>query len=130
MNTEKKAIETLRTYLNEQKQNEKRITINEMIYNDEVEKYEDAPGYDSMPELPSENQPGGEASGENAPIEKALPSEQRLDPEILEMFANIRHSVLLGLQKLEKKPYSTEYDLLRKLLQLIDKPIDTANKEK
>ena len=130
MDKNTKPIEELRKSLNEQKKENKRNVLLEMIYNDNYEQDEDTPGYESMPELPNENQPGGEASGENAPIDKPLPSEQSLDPEILEMFASIRHAVLLGLQKLEKKPYSTEYDILRKLLQLIDKPIDTANKEK
>ena len=122
------AIESLRKNLNESRKPEKKITLKEMIYNDEYEEYEDGPGYESVPELPHEN--AQENGQNNEPIEGELPSERTTDPEIMEILSNIRMAVINGLAKLAKKPQTVEYDVLKKILGIVDKPIDVTNKEK
>ncbi len=131
MNQNIKAIDELRNTLNESKTGEKKVTLKEMIYNDEVEQYEDGPGYESVPELPYESGTEKEASvGENKPITKTLPEENGNDPEIMEIFSNIRQAVISGLAKLANKPDTVSYDTMKKLLAIVDKPIEVANKEK
>ena len=124
-----KPIDSLRNAFKNNTKKEKRLTLNEMIYNDEYEEYEDSPGYESVPELPHENDAEETTSG-GKPIDRALPSEQNEDPELMEIFANIRHAVLVGLQKLERKPYTVEFDTLSKILQIVNKPIKPENSEK
>ena len=130
MDKDTKAIEELRKSLNESRQENKKISIMEMIYNDEVEKYEDAPGYESVPELAPEEAQEGEASGKTTPINKPLPEEKGNDPERMEIFSNIRQAVINGLAKLANKPDTISYDTMKKLLAIVDKPIEAANKEK
>ena len=133
MNKNTKAIEELRKSLNKQKKENKRNVLLEMIYNDEYEQDEDSPGYESVPELAHEGAEGEEAYGEggqtNAPIEKPLPSEQSVDPEISKIFANIRQAVINGLAKLSQKPESVEYSVMKKILQIVDKPVETQDKQ-
>lgn len=133
MDKNTKAIEELRKSLNEQKKENKRNVLLEMIYNDEYEQDEDSPGYESVPELAHEGGEDGEASGEggqtNAPIEKPLPSEQSVDPEISKIFANIRQAVINGLAKLSQKPESVEYSVMKKILQIVDKPVETQDRQ-
>lgn len=134
MNKNTKPIEELRKSLNKQKKENKRNVLLEMIYNDEYEQDEDSPGYESVPELAHEEAQEGEAYGEggqtNAPIEKPLPEEKGTDPEIMEIFSNIRQAVINGLAKLANKPDSISYDTMKKLLAIVDKPIEAANKDK
>lgn len=131
MDKNTKAIEELRKSLNESRQENKKISIMEMIYNDEVEKYEDAPGYESVPELAHEEAQEEEAYGENnKPITKTLPEENGNDSEIMEIFSNIRQAVISGLAKLANKPDTVSYDTMKKLLAIVDKPIEVANKDK
>lgn len=130
MDKNKKAIEELRKSLNEQKKENKRNVLLEMIYNDEYQQDEDSPGYESVPELPHEGGEGEEAYGENTPINKPLPEEKGNDPEIMEIFSNIRQAVINGLAKLANKPDTVSYDTMKKLLAIVDKPIEAANKDK
>lgn len=131
MDKNTKAIEELRKSLNEQKKENKRNVLLEMIYNDEYQQDEDSPGYESVPELPHEGGEDGEAYGEeNTPIDKPLPEEKGNDPEIMEIFSNIRQAVINGLAKLANKPDTISYDTMKKLLAIVDKPIEAANKEK
>lgn len=130
MDKNTKAIEELRKSLNEQKKESKRNILLEMIYNDEYEQDEDSPGYESIPELPHESGENGGAYGENTPINKPLPEEKGNDPEIMEIFSNIRQAVINGLAKLANKPDTISYDTMKKLLAIVDKPIEAANKEK
>lgn len=129
MDKNTKAIEELRKSLNKQKKENKRNVLLEMIYNDEYEQDEDSPGYESVPELPHESGEDREAYGENTPIEKPLPSEQSVDPEISKIFANIRQAVINGLAKLSQKPESVEYSVMKKILQIVDKPVETQEKQ-
>jgi hypothetical protein len=71
----------------------------------------------------------GEGGQTNAPIEKPLPSEQSVDPEISKIFANIRQAVINGLAKLSQKPESVEYSVMKKILQIVDKPVETQDKQ-
>lgn len=133
MDKNTKAIEELRKSLNEQKKENKRNVLLEMIYNDEYQQDEDTPGYESVPELPHEGGEDGEAYGEktqNAQDNQASPNDGGIDPQIMDLFANIRHAVLDGLQHFEKKPYSKEYDILSKLLALVDKSVDLSSQTK
>ena len=129
MNKNTNAIESLRNALNEQKE-EKRITLNEMIYNDEYEKYEDTPGYDNVPEIEGEETQNQE-NAQNKPIDRKtqLPGESIEDPEIMNMLSDIRLAVINGLAKLANKPESNLYDCLKKVLVIIDKPIEISNKQ-
>ena len=130
MDKNTKAIEELRKSLNEQKKENKRNVLLEMIYNDEYEQDEDSPGYESIPELPHEGGVDRETYGENTPINKPLPEEKGNDPEIMEIFSNIRQAVINGLAKLANKPDTISYDTMKKLLAIVDKPIEAANKDK
>ena len=134
MDKDTKAIEELRKSLNEQKKENKRNVLLEMIYNDEYQQDEDAPGYESVPEFNNEEHAteqgaSGEGGQTNAPIEKPLPSEQSVDPEISKIFANIRQAVINGLAKLSQKPESVEYSVMKKILQIVDKPVETQDKQ-
>ena len=131
MDKNTKAIEELRKSLNESRQENKKISIMEMIYNDEVEKYEDTPGYDNVPEVQGDSQqPSGEAPMEKAQDNQASVNDGGIDPQIMDLFANIRHAVLDGLVHFEKKPYSREYDILSKLLKLVDQSVEFSNQGK
>lgn len=130
MDKNTKAIEELRKSLNESRKENKKTSLLEMIYNDEYEQDENSPGYESVPELAHEEAQEGEAYGENKPITKALPEENGSDPEIMEIFSNIRQAVISGLAKLANKPDTVSYDTMKKLLAIVDKPIEVANKEK
>jgi hypothetical protein len=136
MDKNTKAIEELRKSLNEQKKENKRNILLEMIYNDEYEQDEDTPGYESVPELPHEEAKEGEAYGEkeqntqNAQDNQASQNDGGIDPQIMDLFANIRHAVLDGLQHFEKKPYSKEYDILSKLLKLVDQSVEFSSQTK
>ena len=136
MDKNTKAIEELRKSLNEQKKENKRNVLLEMIYNDEYEQDEDTPGYESVPELAHEGGEDGEAYGEkgqntqNAQDNQASQNDGGIDPQIMDLFANIRHAVLDGLVHFEKKPYSREYDILSKLLKLVDQSVDFSNQSK
>lgn len=132
MEKNKKAIDLLRKSLGEQSKTRKKITLAEMIYNDNYQQEEDSPGYESMPEFDSEEHAdfSDERQMGNKPIEKQLPSERTSDPEIMNILSNIRMAVINGLAKLAKKPETVEYDTLKKILQIVDKPIDAVNKEK
>lgn len=119
MNKNTKAIETLRNALNESKSEKKRITLDEMIYNDAYEDFE-------------EEEPNFPVQDEVEPIDrnKTIPGETEQDPEIMKMLSDIRLAVINGLAKLANKPDSNLYDCLKKVLTIIDKPIDIANREK
>lgn len=136
MDKNTKAIEELRKSLNEQKKENKKNVLLEMIYNDEYEQEEDSPGYESVPELAHEGGEDGEAYGkkvqntQNAQDNQAFQNDGGIDPQIMDLFANIRHAVLDGLVHFEKKPYSKEYDILSKLLALVDKSVDLSSQTK
>ena len=128
MDKKNKAIETLRNALNESKPEKKRITLNEMIYNDAYEDYDEEPQFNDSEEL--EDRIMSQESEQVTPIEKNVPLTVDEDPEIMDMLAEIRIAVINGLAKLAKKPNSNYYDVLKKVLQAIDKPIEGANREK
>jgi hypothetical protein len=106
----------------------RKSTLMEMVFSDQMDPNEiDNPGYDTSA--------GGEeyaANGEDnmAPIQGTLPSEAAMDPEIKEMLADIRVAVIKALGKLANRSESSEYDLMKKMLTLIDKPVETQNKTK
>ena len=117
--------------LSEQKAQKKRVTLNEMIYNDEYENYEDSLGYESVPEIKGEDGMTSGENGQNKPIDRKtqLPGESIEDPEIMKMLSDIRLAVINGLAKLANKPESNLYDCLKKVLVIIDKPIETNSKQ-
>ena len=134
MNKNIRPIDSLRNALNEQPKKRKRITLNEMIYGDDYgyEQEEDAPGYENEPEIGGEPIQDGGMNADNKPIDrnKPIPGEYEQDPEIMKMLSDIRLAVINGLAKLANKPDSNLYDCLKKVLTIIDKPIETANKER
>lgn len=117
-----KPIDSLRMAFDEDSKKVKRLTLNEMIYNDEYEEYEDSPGYETVPDID-----GVDKSGRTH-IQKGTTNEIVNDPEIMTMLSNIRVAVIQGLVKLANKPESVEYSLLKKVLQLIDKQVETQEK--
>ena len=120
MNKKIKPIDSLRNAFKNDTKKEKRLTLNEMIYNDEYEEYEDSPGYESVPDI------GGENTEQKST--KQVPVDTNEDPEISEMLSNIRVAVIQGLAKLANKPESMYYSVLKKVLQLVDKPVETQEK--
>ena len=123
MNKNIKPIDSLRNAFKEETpKKERRLTLNEMIYNDEYEEYEDSPGYENVPDI------GGEEKPETAPAQKGSENEMANDPEIMEMLSNIRVAVIQGLAKLANRPETVEYSLMKKVLQLIDKQVETQEK--
>lgn len=123
MNKNIKPIDSLRNAFKEETpKKERRLTLNEMIYNDEYEEYEDSPGYENVPDI------GGEEKPETAPVQKGSENEMANDPEIMEMLSNIRVAVIQGLAKLANRPETVEYSLMKKVLQLIDKQVETQEK--
>lgn len=110
------------------KKTSKPHTLMEMVFSDHMgqEPNEmDNPGYDTAP---TPNEPMG--GDEMQPIQGELPSEQVADPEIQSILSNIRLAVIKGLGKLAEKPQSVEYDTLKRILSIVDKPIETQNKAK
>lgn len=95
----------------------KKHTIMEMVFNDQsmVDPDEiDNPGYDAEPD-------SFEPMNDNEPRRKQAYN----DPEIQDLIANIRVSVLDGLRKLAKHPESPQYDMLKKVYNIIDKSVET-----
>lgn len=96
----------------------KKHTIMEMVFNDQsmVDPDEiDNPGYDAAPDS-FEPMDDNEAQQKQAAYN---------DPEIQDMISNIRVSVLDGLRKLAKHPESPQYDMLKKVYNIIDKTVET-----
>lgn len=114
------------------KEEKKFMTLMEMVFNNDMNPQEiDNPGYDTAP-LPNEpvdnEQPNND--GDMQPMQGQLPSEQINDPEIQSILANIRLAVIKGLAKLAEKPQTVEYDTLKKILGIVDKPIEAQNKQR
>ena len=108
----------------------KRQTLMEMVFSSPSENEMDNPGYDTTP-LPNEpmDEPQPMGNGDDmSPIQGQVPSEQVADPEIKEILSNIRLAVIKGLAKLAQKPETVEYDTLKRILTIVDKPIETQAK--
>lgn len=106
----------------------KKTTLMEMVFNDQMGRNPqeiDNPGYDDSV---AEYEP--DSYDDMQPMQGQTPSEQQttVDPEIQQMLADIRLAVIKALSKLANKPETCEYDLMKKILQLIDKPIESQNK--
>lgn len=107
---------------------DKKNTLMEMVFNDQMEMNPeeiDNPGYDtSSIEF--------ESMEDSAPttVKEELPVEQTGNPEIKNMLAEIRVAVIKGLQALANQPESQYYDCLKKILTIIDKPIETESRIK
>lgn len=120
------------------KEEKKKMTLMEMVFNDQMgmnPQEIDNPGYDdSMGEEPEmgaqQAAPQQNGNGDMQPIEGQLPSEQVNDPEVQAILSDIRLAVIKGLAKLAEKPQTVEYDTLKKILGIVDKPIETQNKMK
>lgn len=127
--TNKTPIEILRESLSDKKETQKKkMLLSEMIYGDDYgyEQQEDSPGYENEPEIGGE--PVQDGGNEMKPIQGDLPSERTNDPEIMEILSNIRLAVIKGLAKLATKPETQEYSVLKKILQIVDKPVETQDK--
>lgn len=118
---------------NPQPKKKEKMSLMEMVFNDQMGNPQeiDNPGYDTTP-LPNEpvdkEQPNN--GGDMQPMQGQLPSEQINDPEIQSILANIRLAVIKGLAKLAEKPQTVEYDTLKKILGIVDKPIEAQNKQR
>ena len=118
---------------NPQSKKKEKMSLMEMVFNDQMGNPQeiDNPGYDTAP-LPNEpvdnEQPNN--GGDMQPMQGQLPSEQINDPEIQSILANIRLAVIKGLAKLAEKPQTVEYDTLKKILGIVDKPIEAQNKQR
>ena len=107
----------------------------EMVFISPNEMEADNPGYDTatLPNEPVDTpdaQPQAQPQGgdDMTPIQGQVPSEQVNDPEIKSILSNIRLAVIKGLAKLAEKPETVEYDTLKKILGIVDKPIETQAK--
>lgn len=139
MDKNTKLINEMKSALNpkaEQKER-KKITLSEMVfsgnnynpYEEEEPEQEPAPEQQPAPEQGMPEQ-GGEGQGQEnmEPIDGQLASERSADPEVQSILANIRLAVIKGLAKLAEKPQTVEYDTLKKILAIVDKPIEAQNK--
>lgn len=112
-----------------------KMSLMEMVFNAPNEMEADNPGYDTstLPNEPVDTpdaQPQAQPQGgdDMTPIQGQVPSEQVNDPEIKSILSNIRLAVIKGLAKLAEKPETVEYDTLKKILGIVDKPIETQAK--
>ena len=112
-----------------------KMSLMEMVFNAPNEMETDNPGYDTatLPNEPVDTpdaQPQAKPQGgdDMTPIQGQVPSEQVNDPEIKSILSNIRLAVIKGLAKLAEKPETVEYDTLKKILGIVDKPIETQAK--
>ena len=112
-----------------------KMSLMEMVFNAPNEMEADNPGYDTatLPNEPVDTpdaQPQAQPQGgdDMTPIQGQVPSEQVNDPEIKGILSNIRLAVIKGLAKLAEKPETVEYDTLKKILGIVDKPIETQAK--
>lgn len=116
------------------KEEKKKMTLMEMVFNDQMgmnPQEIDNPGYDdSMGEEPEMGAQQTAPQQNDQPIQKDIDSMQGVDPEIKNMFNEIRVAVIKGLEKLANNPENQFYDCLKKILAIIDKPIETENKMK
>lgn len=112
----------------------KKATLMEMVFNTQMDRNPeeiDNPGYDdSVGEEPEMGTQQTAPQQNDQPIQKDIDSMQGVDPEIKNMFNEIRVAVIKGLEKLANNPENQFYDCLKKILSIIDKPIETENKVK
>lgn len=116
-----------------EKEEKKSMTLMEMVFSNQMNPQEiDNPGYDTSAggTEPDMMQHEPQQNGDIKPIQGTLPSEAAMDPEIKGMLDDIRVAVIKALAKLANRSESIEYDLMKKILVLIDKPIETQNKQK
>lgn len=108
-----------------------KMSLMEMVFNSPNEMETDNPGYDTAA-LPNEPMDTPDTqiqdNDDMAPIDGQIPSERMADPEISGILSNIRLAVIKGLAKLAEKPDTVEYDTLKKILTIVDKPIETQSK--
>lgn len=102
----------------------KKTTLMEMVFNDQMGRNPqetDNPGYDDST---TEYEP--DSYDDMQPMQGQTPSEQQtaVDPEIQQMLADIRLAVIKGLSKLANDPSSAYYDCLKKILTIVDKPVE------
>lgn len=102
----------------------KKNTLMEMVFNDQMGKNPQEtnnPGYDDST---TEYEPEGYDDMQT--MQGQTPSEQQtaVDPEIQQMLADIRLAVIKGLSKLANDPSSGYYDCLKKILTIVDKPVE------
>ena len=93
----------------------------------------EAPAQPSMeepaPAAPAEEQP--EAAMEEPVGEPIEPTENTANnPEIDKIFSTIRYSVISGLAKLANQSTTVEYDTLKKILAIVDKPVESRANNK
>lgn len=108
----------------------KRQSLMEMVFNTPTENEMDNPGYDAapLPNEPMDEPQPMDNGGDMTPIQGQVPSEQTADPEVKAILSNIRLAVIKGLAKLAEKPETIEYDVLKKILAIVDRPIETQAK--
>jgi len=118
------------------KEEKKSMTLMEMVFNNDMNPQEiDNPGYDTgaggpEPEVaPQQPQQPGRGN-DIQPIQGTLPSEAVMDPEVKGMLDDIRVAVIKALGKLANRAESLEYSTMKKILQIIDKPVESQDKQK
>ena len=113
------------------KEEKKSMTLMEMVFNNDMNPQEiDNPGYDTNTGINEPDSMPQQTAGDEQPIQKNIDGMQQVDPEIKKMLSEIRFAVIKGLQKLANNPENQYYDCLKKILTIIDKPIETENKVK
>ena len=108
----------------------------EMVFNNDMNPQEiDNPGYDTSaggpePEVAPQQPQQPDQGGDIQPIQGTLPSEAVMDPEVKGMLDEIRVAVIKALGKLANRAESVEYSTMKKILQIIDKPVESQDKQK
>lgn len=110
----KKLISEMKELLSGKPQ--KKLTLESMVFNDDYDN-EDYGMYGG------EDQEQQIRQGEEEQVNE-LPSMGGGDGEINKILSDIRLAVIKGLAKLATQPDSVEYDTLKKILVIIDKPIE------
>ena len=75
---------------------------------------------------PAENDEPGYDDGEDMSVAPQAPAQQPqrgASQDVKSIFANIRIAIIQGISMLAETPEAPEYDILKKMLTLIDKPV-------
>ena len=100
--------------MNELLDGKKELTLESVVFGPDERGFapdENAPGYDWMPRTEDET--------EEEPVQQ-IPA----DPEVTGLMNQIRQTAIQGLAKLANNPESPQYDVLKKIWQILDKSVE------
>lgn len=101
------------------------------IDNEEPAPEAEVPAQPAMDEPAAPAKPQSEPAMEEPVGEPIEPTENTANnPEIDKIFSTIRYSVISGLAKLANQSTTVEYDTLKKILAIVDKPVESRANNK